>query len=94
MRVKGRTSRLILKGLLKEMALTLRTTVSVQSEAPLHVFKVFDRCHTHTHTHTYKWPLNVEERILTSNTISCAGQEVKQVKETKEPKNALFVMFL
>lgn len=42
MRVKRRTSRLILKGLLKEMALTLRTTVSVQSEALLHVFKVFD----------------------------------------------------
>lgn len=59
MRVKERTSTLILKGLLKETTLTLRRTVSVKSQAPSHVFKVFDRCHSRTHMHkqTYDGPL-------------------------------------
>lgn len=62
-RVKERTSRLILKGLLKETPSTMTRTVSVKSQAP---FKVFDGCHSHTHT--YKQTLNVKDRLLTCNT--------------------------
>lgn len=77
-RANERMSWTILEGLLTEATKTPGRTVSVISQASSRILTVCDTCHSHSHT------------LQTS--VSCTGQEVA-LGETKESKDALFLMF-